>query len=157
MRTGATEPTPPAADAGTGSCHGPEEGGSAVVEFIFLGLVLLVPVVYFIVTAGQVQGAAYAAVGAAESAARVYAAADDQAAAGEQARAAASLAFTDFGFEPEGMQLDISCSAGCLTPGSTVTALVRFDVPLPLATGLGLDFAPVTVDSASTQTVERYR
>ena len=153
MASGDNPPTLPAAETGDGSA----EEGSALVEFIFLGLVLLVPVIYLIVTAGQVQGAAFAAVGAAESAAKVYAAAGDPEAGERQARMAAELAFTDFGFEPEGMLLDISCSAQCLAPGSTVTALVRFDVPLPLAPGLpGMDFAPVTVDASSTQVVERY-
>lgn len=133
------------------------EAGSALVEFIFLGLVLLVPVIYLIVMAGQVQGAAFAAAGASESAAKVYVAAGDPAAGEQQARMAAELAFADFGFEPEGLLLDISCSEQCLAPGSTVTALVRFDVPLPLGSGLpGTDFAPVRVDSASTQIVERY-
>lgn len=147
-----TQPLEPD-DAGPGG----REDGNALVEFIFLGLVLLVPVVYLVVTAGQVQGAAFAAVGAAESAAKVYVSAGDPAAGEEQARVAAELAFTDFGFQPEEMLLDISCSAECLSPGSTVTALVRFDVPLPLSAGLpGTDFAPVTVDSSSTQIVERY-
>lgn len=144
---------PPQADTGAGR----GEEGSAVVEFIFLGLVLLVPVVYLIVTAGQVQGAAFAAVGAAEAAAKVYVDAEDPVAGEQRARAAAELAFSDFGFEAGDMLLDISCSAQCLEPGSTATALVRFDVPLPLSAGLpGMDLAPVTVDSSSTQIVERY-
>ena len=149
---GRTQPQQ-AADTGTGR----GEEGSALVEFIFLGLVLLVPVIYLIVAAGQVQGAAFAAVGAAESAAKVYADAEDPEAGERRARVAAELAFTDFGFHPEEMLLDISCSAQCLSPGSTVTALVSFDVPLPLNPGLpGMDFAPVSVDSSSTQIVERY-
>lgn len=142
-------------DSGQGDDNG--ENGSAMVEFIFLGLVLLVPVIYLIITAGQVQGAAFAAVGAAESAAKAYADAGEPDAGEQQARMAAELAFEDFGFEPESMLLDISCSAECLAPGSTVTALVSFDVPLPLMPGLpGMDFAPVTVDSSSTQAVGRY-
>ena len=133
------------------------ETGSAVVEFIFLGLLLLVPVIYFIVTAGAVQGAAFAAAGAAESAAKVYVAAGDPVSGEQQAKVAAELAFTDFGFEPGEVLLDISCSAECLAPGSTATALVSFNVPLPLGSGLpGGGFAPVTVDAASTQIVERY-
>ncbi|MBP3044634.1 hypothetical protein KKR91_12300 [Arthrobacter jiangjiafuii] len=150
MGTWASTPLPAAEECDA-------EEGSAVVEFIFLGLLLLVPVIYLIVTAGQVQGASFAAVGAAESAAKVYVAAGDPVRAEQQARAAAELAFTDFGFEPEAMLLEIACSAQCLTPGSTVTAEVRFDVPLPLAPGIpGMEFAPVTVDSAATQMVERY-
>ncbi|WAP52760.1 hypothetical protein OL239_06105 [Arthrobacter sp. ATA002] len=152
-------PGPPAdgAAAGSGGEAAGSEDGSAVVEFIFLGLLLLVPVIYLIVMAGQVQGAAFAATGAAESAAKVYAAAGDPVAGEQQARTAAELAFADFGFEPAGLLLDISCSAQCLAPGTTVTALVSFDVPLPLGSGLpGPGFAPVTVDAVSTQIVERY-
>lgn len=162
MDSGATTRPTPAAEktaAGNTAVLGTSdpESGSALVEFIFLGLVLLVPVIYLIVTAGQVQGAAFAAAGAAESAAKVYVAAGDPVTGEHQAKMAAELAFTDFGFEPAGLLLDISCSAECLAPGSTVTALVSFDVPLPLGSGLpGTDFAPVTVDSASTQIVERY-
>lgn len=159
MDSGAmTQPAAERAAAGGSPALSPDsETGSALVEFIFLGLLLLVPVVYLIVTAGQVQGAAFAAVGAAESAAKVYVAAGDPIAGEQQAKMAAELAFTDFGFEPAGLLLDISCSAECLAPGSTVTALVRFDVPLPLGSGIpGMDFAPVTVDSASTQIVERH-
>ncbi|WP_342024120.1 hypothetical protein AAE021_02655 [Arthrobacter citreus] len=157
---GSSDTTPPvpadaAAAGGTAEPAG-RDTGSAMVEFIFLGLLLLVPVIYLIVTAGQVQGAAFAAAGAAESAAKVYVAAGDPAAGEQQAKLAAELAFTDFGFEPGDVLLDISCSAECLAPGSTATALVSFDVPLPLGSGLGMDFAPVTVDAASTQIVERY-
>ncbi|WP_341393580.1 hypothetical protein [Arthrobacter sp. G119Y2] len=153
--------TPPApadtAAAGTAEETADPETGSAIVEFIFLGLLLLVPVIYLIVTASQVQGAAFAAAGAAESAAKAYVAAGDPVTGEQQAKLAAELAFTDFGFEAGGVLLDISCSAECLAPGSTATALVSFDVPLPLGSGLpGEGFAPVTVDAASTQIVERY-
>jgi len=32
------------------------EQGSAVVEFVFLSALLMVPLVYFIITVGQIQG-----------------------------------------------------------------------------------------------------
>lgn len=48
---------------------------------------------------------------------------------------AGELGFADFGFEPKNMLLDISCSAQFLVPGSTVTALVSFNVRLPLMPG----------------------
>ena len=164
MRSGAMTPVKAdAAAAGNAALGSADtttadpENGSAVVEFIFLGLLLLVPVIYLIVAAGQVQGAAFAATGAAESAAKVYVAAEDSVTGEHQAKMAAEQAFSDVGFDPAGLLLDISCSAECLAPGSTVTALVSFSVPLPLGSGLpGLDYAPVTVDSASTQIVERY-
>lgn len=133
------------------------ERGSAVVEFIFLGVLLLVPLVYLIVTAGQVQGAAYAVVGAADHAAKVYAAAGPDGSPEAQARAAAELALSDFGFDGPGVEIAVVCSAVCHAPGSTVTVTVAFDVPLPAAGGIpGLDLAPVRVDATSMQTVERF-
>ena len=147
MRTGLTEQP-----AGRG-----DEEGSAAVEFVFLGVLLLVPLIYLIITAAQVQGAAYAAVGAADHAAKVYAAAPPGSAPAAQARAAAELALADFGFEPEGLELRISCNPECGVPGSTVTVTVAMDVPLPVVGAVpGLNLAPVRVDSTSMQTMERF-
>ncbi|KAD4060541.1 hypothetical protein GD627_05800 [Arthrobacter yangruifuii] len=134
----------------------PEAGeeGSAVVEFIFLGLLLLVPVVYLVIAVGQVQAASFAAVGAADAAAAVYAGAPDAEAAEKNAADAAGLALGDFGLEADAMLMDIRCSDTCLAPGSTVTVSIRVEVPLP-----GLPWtsgSPVVVDSESTQIVERF-
>lgn len=130
------------------------EAGSAVVEFIFLGLLLMVPVVYLVIAVGQVQAASFAAVGAADAAAKVYAGTPGAAAAEQRAGEAAELALGDFGLPAEAMRMEISCSAACLQPGSTVTVRVSVDVPLP---GLPWpDASAVTVDSESTQIVERF-
>ena len=135
-----------------------DDRGSAIVEFVFLGVLLLVPLVYLIAAAGQVQGAAYAVVGAADQAAKVYAAAGSEGSAEAEARSAAELALADFGFAAEGMEMAVRCSAACHTPGSTVTVTVAFDVPLPVFAAIpGVDLAPVRVDSSSMQTVERFR
>lgn len=136
---------------------GEGEDGSAAVEFVFLGVLLLIPLIYLIITAGQVQGAAYAMVGAADHAAKVYAAAAPGEAPQEQATAAAELALADFGFDPEALELTISCSPECGVPGSTVTVTAAMNVPLPIVGSLpGLDLVPVRVDSTSMQTVERF-
>ncbi|XTR52881.1 hypothetical protein ACOM2C_06605 [Pseudarthrobacter sp. So.54] len=56
------------------------ERGSAVVEFTFLSLLLMVPLVYFIITMAQLQGGSFAVVGAADQAAKVFVAQPDAAA-----------------------------------------------------------------------------
>ncbi|MEO8284541.1 MAG: hypothetical protein ABI568_14255, partial [Pseudarthrobacter sp.] len=53
------------------------EEGSAVVEFTFLALLVMVPLVYFIITVGQIQGGSFAVVGAADQAAKVFVAQPD--------------------------------------------------------------------------------
>ena len=151
MRTGLTDP------GGSRPCGEEQEDGSAAVEFVFLGVLLLIPLIYLIITAGQVQGAAYAMVGAADHAAKVYAAAPPGGTPHEQATAAAELALADFGFDPQALELQISCSPECGVPGSTVTVTAAMNVPLPVVGSVpGLDLAPVRVDSTSMQTVERF-
>ncbi len=133
------------------------EDGSAVVEFVFLGVLLLVPVVYLVLTVGQVQGGSFAVVGAADQAAKVYVDASAPGEADERAREAARIALADFGFAEEQAAVEITCSEECLAPGSTVTVVVTLDVPLPLVPAVGGP-APsaATVDAVSTQIVERF-
>ena len=141
-------------DSRRGVPSGADESGSAIVEFIFLGLLLLVPVVYLVISVGQVQAASFAAVGAADAAAKTYATAPDGVTAEDRAAAAAELALEDFGLARDLMRLEINCSQECLQPGTSVTVRVSVDVPLP-----GLAWAEasvVTVDSESTQIVERF-
>jgi hypothetical protein len=133
----------------------PAERGSAVVEFVFLGALLLVPVVYFVIAVAQVQGGSFAVVSAADHAAKVFVAAGTPAAAHSQAEQAALLSVQDFGFGTGDLAMAIGCGgAACLEPGSTVTVNVSLEVPLPLISGLDLSFATVT--STATQIVERY-
>lgn len=65
-----------------------DEQGSAVIEFITLGMLLLLPVAYLVLILGRVQAATFAANGAAREATRSYVTAANS---GEgQVRAAAS-------------------------------------------------------------------
>ncbi len=134
-----------------------DEAGSAVLEFTFLGLILLVPVVYLILSAGQLQGGSFAVVGAADHAAKVFVEAETPEQGQAQARQAALVAVENFGFSPEQAQVEMSCDGTCLSPGSTVTVVVRLAVPLPLIPTMpGVNGSAVTVDSSATQSVERF-
>lgn len=133
------------------------EDGSAVVEFVFLGVLLLVPVVYLVLTVGQLQGGSFAVVGAADQAAKVFVKAPTAGDADARAREAVNIALADFGFDRERATVDITCSEQCLAPGSMVTVTVRLDVPLPLIPSIaGSNPTAATVDSAATQIVERF-
>lgn len=137
------------------SAEARDESGSAVVEFVFLGTLLLVPVVYFVIAVGQVQGGSFAVVSAADHAAKVFAAAEEPGAAHSRAAQAALVSVQDFGFDAGDLTVSIACGSGaCLEPGSTVTVEVALDVPLPLMAGLGMSFA--RVNSSATQIVEQY-
>ncbi|MBP2413786.1 hypothetical protein JOF48_002585 [Arthrobacter stackebrandtii] len=134
------------------------EEGSAIVEFIFLAVLLMVPVVYLILTVGQVQGGAYAVVGAADQAAKVFVLHEDGAAAEAAALDAMNLAVTDMGFDAAGAQLTISCSADCSTAGTIVTARVQLRVELPVVGSLpGVSATAATVESSASQKVGRFK
>ncbi|WP_258802628.1 hypothetical protein [Pseudarthrobacter sp. NS4] len=135
------------------------ERGSAVVEFTFLALLLMVPLVYFIITVGQIQGGSFAVVGAADQAAKVYVAQPDASSAQAAAEQAVAIALADFGHRPEEARLVMSCMpADCQAAGTVVTASVRLTVPLPFVPfGDGFQLSATEVEASATQLVGRFR
>lgn len=135
------------------------EDGSAVVEFVFLGMLLLLPVIYLIVTVAQLQSAAYAVTGAADQASKVYVTSADPQHAAQQAEVSVLLALADFGFVAEQAQVAISCEpTDCQAAGSTVTVAVSLKVPLPLIPDLpGASLDAATMESSASQVVGRFR
>ena len=112
---------------------GRQERGTALVEFTWLGILLLVPLLYVVVSVFEVQRASYAVSTASRSAARAYSLAPTPAAGDARARAAVRTALQDQGLDGHGFDLEITCGTGvCLQPGSTVTVYLRTDVDLPL-------------------------
>lgn len=135
------------------------ERGSAVVEFTFLSLLLMVPVVYFIITVGQLQGGSFAVVGAADQAAKVYVTQPDAASGRAAAEQAVQLALADYGQPTENASMETSCvPADCTAAGSAVTVTVRLTVPLPFvpfSDALRLDAGHLS--ASATQIVGRFR
>ncbi|MFB0833299.1 hypothetical protein ACX8Z9_00075 [Arthrobacter halodurans] len=131
------------------------ERGSAVVEFVFLGVVLLIPVVYLIITASQLQAASYAAVGAADHAAKVFVAARSEGAGSASARDAVERAVGNMGLGAGSATMEYRCSGPCLDPGTTVTVRVSVAIGLPLMPpGMGEGIG--TASSESTSRVDRF-
>ncbi|KQT89311.1 hypothetical protein ASG49_16135 [Marmoricola sp. Leaf446] len=111
-----------------------DEEGTAVIEFVWLAILLLVPLLYVVLTVFETQRAAYAASAAARSAGRAFVTSPDQASAYSRAQAAARLAYADQGLT-DAPRVQITCRPAprdCLTPGSVVRAEVRSSVDLPL-------------------------
>ena len=140
-----------------------EERGSAVVEFVLLGALLFVPVVYFVLTVGVLQGASFAATGAVDHAAKVFVRAPDQATGESAARAAVQVAMADFSMDSATWSLSVSCDRpSCLEAGTAVTVTVLVEVPLPLAPRLAPPAGPGAltvgrIGASSTQIVGRFR
>ncbi|HEX9087960.1 MAG TPA: hypothetical protein VF867_10575 [Arthrobacter sp.] len=146
------------ADRGPNTCDGAERG-SAVVEFTFLSLLLMVPLVYFIITMGQLQGGSFAVVGAADQAAKVFVAQTDAAGGRAAAEQAVLLALADHGHSAANARVDTSCvPADCMAPGSAVTVTVQLTVPLPFVPfSEVLNLNAGQLSATATQLVGRFR
>lgn len=111
------------------------EAGSAVIEFTWLAILLMIPLLYVVLTVFEVQRAAFGVSVAARSAGRAFTQAESEASARSSAAASAQLALRDLGLDTDRRALDITCTpdpGNCLAPGSVVTVEVDYTVPLPL-------------------------
>lgn len=114
---------------------GRADTGSASLEFITAGVLLLVPVVYLVIALGALQGAAFAAEGAAHAAVRAQVRAVDASSARASIDGIVRLAAADFGLDPEAATAQVACAPAtrdCLGRGSLVTVSVTVEAPLPL-------------------------
>jgi len=141
------------------------EAGNAVLEFVVLSAFLLVPLIYLILAALQVQGSAYGATEAAREAGRAFVEADTVSDAYAQACTAATVALhnqvsTSFDCA---RQLMVSCPApaGCsvsLIPGNTIRVEVDLSVGLPfLPTSVFGQPLTVSVGGVHDEVVDVYR
>lgn len=96
------------------------DAGSAIVEFVFVAVVVMVPLVYLVVAVAAIQRSEFAVSQAAREAGRAFATASNATDAMPRARAAVHLALHDeqlpddaeLAFVPAGA----SCDAGRITP-----------------------------------------
>jgi hypothetical protein len=129
------------------------EDGTAVVEFLGVAVVLLVPVVYLVLVLAQLQAALFAVEGAAREASRVLVTAPDDVVAG-RTLAAVGLAFSDQGLDPSAAAgaVQVTCEVDCRAPGTTITVEVSTTVPLPLVPGFLRASVPAEIPVAATVT-----
>jgi hypothetical protein len=135
------------------------DDGRAIVEFLVVGLLLLVPVVYFIVTLSRVQAAAFAVSTASREAGRAFTTAATEVDAHTRAQAAARISFEDFDFGAEG-GVQIRCDGSpCLRPEGRVEAVATVTVRLPLVPDVlsGAIPAALPVSATHVATVDRFR
>ena len=134
-----------------------DDDGSAMVEFVYLAILLMVPLVYVLTTVFQVQRAAFGVTEAARQAGRAYATAASDTDGRARADAAASLAMRDQGVA---LVAPVALTAtGGVAPGSVVRVQVLHRVPLPLLGGLFHGVVPpnIPVRASSVAVVDRFK
>ncbi len=140
---------------------GDDDEGSAAIEFIFVGLLLLVPTVYLVIALGMVQHQSLGAEAGARHIARAISTAIDAADADTRAREVLVTVVEEYGLDADAVDIEIDCpgaASGCPSAGANVVVTVRTAVALPLAPPvLGLDrLARLPVEAVAVQKVSRF-
>ena len=135
-----------------------DELGSAVVELIWLGILLLVPMIWIVLSVFEVQRGAFGVSAAARAAGRAYALAPDDATGRQRARAAAAVALADQGLD-EGWTLDIDCPprTSCHTGGAVVVVRITSHVSLPFLPEVLGDGATFALDAEHAVPIGQYQ
>lgn len=119
------------------------DDGSAALEFIAVGVILLVPLVYLVITLGAIQDQMLGVEAAARHMARVIALAPDSESATEASDTVLEGIVDEYDLDPGTIEVALSCGAGvdpCPAAGATLVVRVAARVRLPLVPPiLGLD------------------
>jgi hypothetical protein len=137
------------------------DDGSASIEFITVGILMLVPTVYLVLALSSIQSASFAVEGAARQASRVFVQAETVAQAQAAASRAIAVTLADYGLDAADARVVITCRpdpADCLTRRGFVTVTITTVAPLPLFPAvLETDIPPgVPIDSVATEQVSRF-
>lgn len=140
------------------------DAGNAVLEFVVLGTLFMVPLIYVILAVFRVQGTAYGVTEAAREAGRAFVVADSSDEAYARACAAATLALRNQGSAAFDCitGLKVSCISGscqpALTPGAEIRVEIDVSVSLPMLPA-SIFGQPTTIELRAThdETVDKYR
>lgn len=137
------------------------DDGSAALEFITVGVLMLVPLVYLIVALGMIQGQSLGAEAGARHVARAVSTAPDAASANARADAVLRSIVDEYDIDPDAVRMSLACrpsAAACPEAGSTIVVTITTRVTLPLVPPvLGLDaLAVVPIEASAVQKVSRF-
>ena len=137
------------------------DDGSAVVELTWLGILLLVPIVWVVVAVFEVQSGAYGVSSAARAAGRAYALAGSDAEGLVRAEQAARQALVDQGHPDAPLSVRVTCTPypdDCHSGTSVITVRVSSSVALPAAPRfLGTGAASFALDASHTVPIGQYQ
>ncbi|WP_375163487.1 TadE family protein [Microbacterium sp.] len=136
------------------------DDGSAALEFITVGVILLVPLVYLVIALGVIQEQTLGAEAAARHTARVISQAPDVDTAASRSDAVLAGVIDEYGLDAEAVRVGMTCTpAGveCPSAGATVIVTVATRVSLPFVPPVfGLDrIASIPLEASAAQKVSR--
>jgi len=137
-----------------------DDEGSAALEFITVGVILLVPLAYLVITLGAIQESLLGVEAAARHTARVIGQSGDVDSAAANSDAVLASVIDEYGMDAASVEVSMSCTpAGAICPsaGATVIVTVSTHVSLPFVPPIfGLDqAASIPLEAAAAQKVSR--
>ena len=137
-----------------------DDSGSALVEFSWLAIILLVPLIWVVISVFEVQQGAFATSAAARAAGRAYALAPDDATGEARARAVVQQVLADQGTPGQRARVSVSCQApgdNCHVGTSVITVRVDSGVDLPFFPAIiGKGAAVFSLDATHTVPIGQY-
>ena len=138
-----------------------DERGSALVELTWLGVLLLIPMLWIVLSVFDVQRGAFGVSGAARAAGRAYALAPNDAVGQARAEQAARQALADQGLPDAPINVTVTCTPyphNCHQGTSVITVRVASRVDLPLLPEvLGGQAPTFALDSSHTVPIGHYQ
>jgi Flp pilus assembly protein TadG len=138
-----------------------DEAGSALVELTWLGVLLLVPMLWIVLSVFEVQRGAFGVSAAARAAGRAYALAPNDAVGRGRAEQAAREALADQGLGEAPLEVRVSCTpypANCHSGTSVITVQISSRVDLPLLPDvLGGGAPSFALDASHTVPIGQYQ
>ena len=137
-----------------------DDAGSALVEFSWLAIILLVPLIWIVISVFEVQQGAFATSAAARAAGRAYALAPDDATGEARATAAVRQVLADQGTPGQQATVSVRCDApgdSCHVGTSVITVTVDSGVELPFFPSiLRTGAASFSLDATHTVPIGQY-
>jgi len=138
-----------------------DEQGSALVELSWLGILLVLPVLWIVMSVFQVQRGAFGITAAARAAARAYALAADDTSGLDRARTAARIALDDQGVHGVTPDVRVTCTpypSDCHQGTSVITVSVHSRVALPMMpSALGGNRPSFALDATQTVPIGQFQ
>jgi Flp pilus assembly protein TadG len=132
------------------------DAGSAIIEFVFLAVIVMVPLVYVLVAVASVQRTQLAVTQAAREAGRAFATSETTGDAERRVRAAVRLAMTNHGL-PDDAEIRF-VAAGAVCSAETVAPVLAPGVKFTLCITrhTGLPAVPTVLQGRGVTAVGRY-
>lgn len=138
-----------------------DDEGTAIVELVWVGVLLLVPLLWIVLSVFEVQSGAYGVTSAARAAGRAYALAPTDAEGTARATAAARQALVDQGLPADApLTVTVSCTPyprDCHSGTSVITVRITSSVDLLVPDLLGGGRPTFALDATHSVPIGQYQ